>query len=159
MKKTMFIQKSLLTVALSFISLIPAFSGNPGPGYREDKEWKEKILAEKIAFFTSELELTPEEAQVFWPVYNQLQDERAKYHHEARTCMKLLEASIDNGDDESEIKALLDNYIEAAEKCDNMRKKTHEEISKVLSERKTAKLFITEERFMMKKFKSLKEKN
>ena len=32
---------------------------------------KEQIESQKIAFFTAELELTPEEAQLFWPVYNQ----------------------------------------------------------------------------------------
>ena len=37
---------------------------------RRQKEW-ERLQSEKIAFITAELDLTPEEAQVFWPVYNQ----------------------------------------------------------------------------------------
>ena len=35
------------------------------------EDWKEKIQSEKIAFLTTEIGLTPEEAQAFWPVYNQ----------------------------------------------------------------------------------------
>ena len=54
-------------------------------------------MAEKIAYFTSELDLTPEEAQLFWPVYNMLQDEREKYHRESRDCMRLLEDAIREG--------------------------------------------------------------
>ena len=40
--------------------------------------WQEKMMSEKIAFITMELELTPEEAQVFWPVYNQIAKENQK---------------------------------------------------------------------------------
>ena len=34
---------------------------------------KEKIEAMKVAYLTNELELTVEESQAFWPVYNELQ--------------------------------------------------------------------------------------
>ena len=39
-------------------------------------DWKEKMMAEKIAFLTLEVGLTPEEAQAFWPVYNQISKEK-----------------------------------------------------------------------------------
>lgn len=42
---------------------------------KHQDKW-EKYRSEKIAFLTSELDLTPEEAQKFWPVYNQLEKER-----------------------------------------------------------------------------------
>ena len=38
--------------------------------------WQERMQSEKIAFFTAELNLSPEEAQVFWPVYNKLEAEK-----------------------------------------------------------------------------------
>ena len=40
-----------------------------------DDNWKERMRSEKIAFLTLELNITPEEAQVFWPVYNKVQKE------------------------------------------------------------------------------------
>ncbi|MBQ5517559.1 MAG: hypothetical protein IIT92_04060, partial [Bacteroidales bacterium] len=40
--------------------------GKPNEEQRK-KDW-ERLQAEKIAFITQELDLTPEEAQVFWPV-------------------------------------------------------------------------------------------
>ena len=38
--------------------------------------WHDRMMSEKIAFITMELQLTPEEAQVFWPVYNQIAQEK-----------------------------------------------------------------------------------
>ena len=40
------------------------------------EDWKKKMMSEKIAFLTIELDITPEEAQVFWPVYNQVETEK-----------------------------------------------------------------------------------
>lgn len=42
----------------------------------KNKERWEKYKTEKIAFLTNNLELSPEEAQSFWPVYNQMDKER-----------------------------------------------------------------------------------
>ena len=41
-------------------------------------EWKEKMMSERVAFLTMEMNLTPEEAQVFWPIYNQIHTEKDK---------------------------------------------------------------------------------
>ena len=34
--------------------------------------WKERMMSEKIAFFTTEIGISPEEGQAFWPVYNEV---------------------------------------------------------------------------------------
>ena len=34
---------------------------------------REKLQALKVAYLTEELSLTPDEAQVFWPLYNELE--------------------------------------------------------------------------------------
>ena len=39
-------------------------------------ERREKMEAQKIAFITKQLELTPDEAKVFWPVYNEYDAKR-----------------------------------------------------------------------------------
>ncbi len=38
----------------------------------------ERLKAYKIAFFTKRLNLTPQEAEKFWPVYNEYQDMKNK---------------------------------------------------------------------------------
>jgi len=44
-------------------------------GQRPDRaEIKEKLEAQKIAFITERLDLSPDEAKVFWPVYDEFQE-------------------------------------------------------------------------------------
>ncbi|MGV3761789.1 hypothetical protein [Parapedobacter sp.] len=49
----------------------------------------ERIEAEKIAFITKELNLTPSEAQKFFPVYNQYHREIYKLKQERRSTKRL----------------------------------------------------------------------
>src|SRR3546814_14932243 len=49
----------------------------------------ERIEAEKIAFITKELNLTPAEAQKFFPVYNQYPREIYKLMQERRSTRRL----------------------------------------------------------------------
>lgn len=42
------------------------------PAKLSDEKRKE-FEAQKVAFFTQEMRLTPEEASVFWPLYNEMQ--------------------------------------------------------------------------------------
>lgn len=74
MKKYLF--TALITIGLSH-ALLAQYG--PGPG-QEGK--REKIKALKVAFITEQLQLTPEEAQVFWPVYNEFDDKRQKLEME-----------------------------------------------------------------------------
>ena len=58
------IRKIMIIAAALVLGAVDAFANNEA---KED--WKEKIQSEKIAFLTLEIGLTPQEAQVFWPVY------------------------------------------------------------------------------------------
>jgi len=40
---------------------------------------QEKIEAQRVAFITQELDLTPDEAKVFWPVYNEYDAKRHEF--------------------------------------------------------------------------------
>lgn len=150
-----------ITLLLAALMVVPTFAeaSETLPECPRGKEWKDKIKAEKIAFFTSELQLTPQEAEKFWPIYNQTTQERDRYHHQARQDMKALNAAIEHNASEAQIKQLLDKYIQSADQCDNMRNRVYEEVSKVLPAIKTAKLFIAEEKFMLRQFRALKKDN
>ena len=45
------------------------------------KRW-EKYKTEKVAFLTTNLDLTPQEAQKFWPVYNEMENKRESITHD-----------------------------------------------------------------------------
>ncbi len=85
----------------------------------------EKIQALKIAFITQKLQLTPDEAQKFWPVYNQYDNE-------------IHNIELDNRDP---------NVIDKEEKLLNVRKKYLSSFEKILGPDKTNRLFNAERDF------------
>ena len=43
---------------------------------KSDSDKQQEIKSQKIAFFTDKIGLTPDEAQVFWPIYNAYWDKK-----------------------------------------------------------------------------------
>ena len=85
----------------------------------------EKVQALKIAFITQKLELTTDEAQKFWPVYNE-------YRSELQTARK------ENRQEE----------LVLEEKVLNIRKKYKAEFKKVLgTDQRVNQIFVAEKNF------------
>ncbi len=61
----------------------------------KDKEKREKIRSLKVGFLTTELSLTPDEAAIFWPLYNAFDNKQ----NEIRS--KKTKSLIDRIDDEA----------------------------------------------------------
>ena len=96
----------------------------------------EKIQALKIAFITQKLQLTPDEAQKFWPVYNQ-------YDNEVRN----IEADGDP------------NVLGKEEKLLNVRKKYLGAFEKIIGPDKTNRLFNAERDFRGLLIRRLQNRN
>lgn len=99
--------------------------------YAQNGARAEKIQALKIAFITQRLQLTPEEAKGFWPVYNQYETEIRK---QGRTK----------------------DAIENEEQLLNIRKKYKPTFEKVLGAEKANNFFIAEADFRKVLIKRLK---
>ena len=96
---------------------------------------QQDIEALKVAFISKELELTPDEAQKFWPVYNQ-------YSKELKSIVK---------DDE--------NVIERDEKVLNLKKKYQDQFTRVLGQQRMNRIFSAEGKFRQLLIKSLRNQN
>ncbi len=119
------------------------------------EDWKEKMLSQKIAYLTVELGITPEEAQVFWPVYNEVQkDQDEAMHNVFRTFMEL-EKAVKAKKPEKEISKFLDDYHKAMQVQIDVEKKTIEKYKKALPVEKLAKLYIAEEKFRRQQIQNL----
>lgn len=116
------------------------------PNANQDN-WKKKMMSERVAFFTVELDLTPEEAQAFWPVYNQIDKERDEANEEVFKTYIELEQAIKAKKPEKEISELLDQHIDAVERQGEINSKADQKYRKVLPVAKVAKLYISEEEF------------
>jgi len=84
-----------------------------------------KIQAMEMAFITKELNLTPDEAQKFWPVFNQYRNE-----------LKGIAGERKAGD-----------HLEKQQKMLDIRKKYREDFTKVMSHERANKVFGAEEEF------------
>ncbi len=69
---------------LNLVAIIMLFSVAFATAQESRSQRFERIEAEKIAFITKELDLTPSEAQKFFPIYNQYYNEISKLRHEKR---------------------------------------------------------------------------
>lgn len=56
---------------------------------QQDMERHKRMEAQKIAYLTAQMELTPEESKRFWPVYNEYQAEIEKIEKDRRGKMGL----------------------------------------------------------------------
>ncbi|MBQ9185171.1 MAG: hypothetical protein IJ151_04800 [Bacteroidales bacterium] len=107
----------------------------------------DKFKSEKIAYITSELNMTPAEAEKFWPVYNQMVTEKQNALKEVMKVYKQLDEAVKNNAAEAEINKLTKAYLEANNAFLSVDGKYLDDFTKVLPAEKVAKLYLSEERF------------
>lgn len=116
---------------------------------------KDRIQSEHIAYLTSELELTPAEAEKFWPVYNKAHQEQMDNNQNFRSALKALKAAVKEGKSEAEIKAALDAYNKAKSGQRNVLADYQKDFIKILGVVKTAKLYVAEDSFRTRQIHNL----
>ncbi|HET6557741.1 MAG TPA: hypothetical protein VFG54_10540 [Prolixibacteraceae bacterium] len=109
-------------------------------------EMFEKIKAEKVSFFTSKLDLTPSEAQAFWPVYNEFEKKRFEIQRQIHKFERMPEEELANMND-SEIDKLTDNYIGSFEQEAQLLKEYNKQFLKILPKKKVLLMYRTENEF------------
>jgi hypothetical protein len=108
------------------------------------QEKSEDILkAEKIAFFTQKLNLTPKEAEAFWPVYNDYWSRKNQIIDTKRTAMKYCSKNLEKMSDEEIIK-YADMYIDFHKQESDLLIEFNERFKKVLPPNKILKLYQTD---------------
>ncbi len=114
--------------------------------YGQNRENKEQIKALKVAFFTERLQLTPEEASVFWPIYNAHENAKEELRIAQRKEIRDRFETLDNLT-EKEAKSALERYLDLEEKEEELDKAFYEEVAKEFSAVRTLKLFQAEQEF------------
>ena len=123
------------------------------------KERREKVKALKVAFITEKLELTTEEAQNFWPIYNVFDDNQSELRHEKmRAILNRFRPGKVDKLSEKEALSLLVQMEKIEEDLFNLRKKFIKDLQNVISAKKIIKLKKAEEDFNRELLKQMKEK-
>ena len=112
---------------------------------QEKEIQKENRKTQKIAFISTKLELTTEEAEKFWPVYNASEAEfkQLKKAHKAAMGEKKKISEMSD----TEVEKLLDKGLEIQQKELEIRKKYLVKFKEVLPIKKVAKLTRIEHEF------------
>ncbi len=142
------IEKGLFTLLM--LLGIGAFA-QPGGGGPH----REKIESMKIGFITQKLDLSSEEAQRFWPVYNKYVDEIEKNRRAFRGKVMEDVSEIGNMSNAEAEKALNDMIDFRTIEVEVIKKYTAE-FKKVLPPQKVVKLFVAEQQFKRELLKQLK---
>jgi hypothetical protein len=112
----------------------------------QNRENKEQIKALKVAFFTEKLQLTPEEASVFWPIYNAHENAKEELRTAQRKEIMDRFETLDNLQ-EQEAKSALERYLDLEEKEEELDKAFYQRIAREFSAVRTLKLFQAEQEF------------
>lgn len=135
------------------ITVLAACLGMTADAHKRcDNDWKEKIMSEKIAFLTMEMNITPEEAQAFWPVYNQVEQEKDAALEQVIKSYKALSTAVEQN---AKTEKLLEAYLEAQKNLRKVDNEAPEKYKAVLSAEKVAKLYVAEEKFRRQHIRKL----
>lgn len=148
--------KRITAIIILILAILPAGAQDKK---KDHSEWHKKMEAEKIAFFSSTIDLTSEEAQAFWPVYNRFTEEKDAAWHKVRTSFRALRKGLEENKPEKEIIELTKAYETAVRNAHEVESTLGQRFEGVLPQKKIAKIYIAEEYFRRELFKKLKNKN
>ena len=117
-----------------------------GQGPQNHEKRMEKYRSMKIAYFTENIELTPEDAEKFWPLYNKYDQQK----HELRMNRRLRSKEFSQQAEqlsEQEAEKIIDRHMEIRQKELQLDMEFHNELKQVLSSKKIMKFYITEVQF------------
>ncbi len=116
----------------------------------------DKFKAEKISYITEAIDLTPEEATTFWPVYNEFEKKRFELMNERRELENHIRAKK-NELSEEELSEAIKKLAALPIKDGELALKYNKEFLKILSPIKVVELYDAEEGFRRHLFRQFRE--
>jgi len=130
-------------LAIAFLLCLPFLAS----AQRNEGKIKE-IEAYKNTYLKEKLELTPEEAKIFWPIYNSMQSEQSELRQERRKNMISFRKSteIENLSD-TEVQGLIVNDLNFKQKDLNIDRKYYNKFKSSLPIKTVGKYYRAEQTF------------
>ncbi len=139
--------KKLILVTLTMI-LFAGWSH----AQQDKKGFEKRLNAMRVAFITQELDLSSDEAKVFWPIYDAYTAERKTLRKEKRTTRKSGNITADEAEE------MIEGSFENDAKEIELKKKYYGQLKSVIPVEKVAKLAQAERTFRNKILKAAKER-
>jgi hypothetical protein len=138
--------RHLLLTALAFVAFCGQIQAQIDPEKREAR-----LAAFRAEVFTRVLNLTPDEAQAFWPYYNEYSDKREQIQQELKPAKQLDQMS------DAEVEEQIKRHFDMKQRELELERDFYQKVRKVLPLRKIAKLPAAEREFRESLIKKLQE--
>ena len=133
---------SFLSILMLYTSLVFA-QGNK----RElSPEMRAKFEAQKISYITQQLDISPEKAQLFWPLYNEMKNKKDAFHQEFRQLFIQMKKDSDKLS-EKELAQISDRIADLQVEKATMERDYHYKFKKVLSAKQILNLYVADKEF------------
>jgi hypothetical protein len=144
--------KKIFLIAFLIVTTTTIFAQPP----HKRKENLEQIKTQKIAFITEKLSLTSQEAQVFWPVYNEFEKKRDEIQNKRRSIMKKIRFNSETLSD-VELEQIAQQFISTQVDIGKLHEEYHTKFKKVITIKKVVKLYQIEQEFKRELLKQISE--
>jgi hypothetical protein len=151
-------QPKLSLLCIAFLLVFPLLISAQG---NKENDTEELVKAEKIAFFTEKIGLSPSQAEKFWPVYNAYWEKKNKI---ISRWKKKFGYYLEHSEElsESELEELADDYIRFEMQKAELLKEYNKEFKEILPVSKVMKIYQADYEFkayLLKKIKNSGSKN
>ncbi|MBT8191183.1 MAG: hypothetical protein HKN67_11440 [Saprospiraceae bacterium] len=122
--------------------------------YSQDRreEVRDKIESRKIAYLSDKLDLSPEDAEKFWPVYNSYNKEMQALRQEMRPLLKQEDIS------DEEAAELLNKLLIHEKNILDIRQSYTDRFTRVLGPKRTLKFFRSDREFKERMLRGIGER-
>ena len=136
----------IILIFLAIFPLIQVTAQNPN---------LEKLNAYKIAFFTRRMNLTSQEAEKFWPVYNEFQDKRNAIQTERQALNRNFNQNELNMTEKELIEAG-DKHVSLQVQEASLAQEYHKKFKEILAPAKIIRLYQAENQYRLQLLNELK---
>lgn len=124
---------------------------------RLTEERRNEFEAQKVAFFTQKLELTPAEAAVFWPLYNEMWKKIREKEGEVRSLLRKTKDTPEPT--EAQMQKVVKEMLELEQQMLDIKKDYYHQMMKTVSAEKVYKLTGVEHKFHKQLLEKLKNQS
>jgi hypothetical protein len=132
----------ILVSMLMMMAFVNAFSQEKVEDRKAEYEKRcTEMKAQKVAFITEKVALTPEEAQQFWALYNEKEEKINQVHKD------LWQVRKDKKSGDTDYAKMNDSRIDAGVKEAQIEKEYYDKFKQILSDEKIYNLYLAEKDF------------
>ena len=144
-------KKLILSISILTLFSTVIFSQECGDNCKK----KEQIKAQKVAFITEKLQLTVEEAQQFWPVYNEMNKKSEEIDQQVKKIVQNYKKNKETLSN-SELEAMSDRMMELEASSSKLDQDYYLKFKKILPVKKIIELHQAERSFKHELLQQLK---